>query len=99
MTLVGLLAAPAVLLLAFAMCLLGYLIGVYLLGRGLWGWFGQLPPDSFGERALVALIGAVLAALLALVPLLGWLALLLLALVGLGALSTGVLRPEFRRDV
>jgi hypothetical protein len=77
-------------------CFVGWLVGVYLLGRGIWVWTGQLSPDTVGERALVALIGAVVVSLIALVPFLGWLLLMLLTVAGLGAVSVALFRPEFR---
>lgn len=96
MTIVGILAAPAILLAIGIGCFIGYLVAVFLLGRLIWHRSGQLPPDTVGERALVALIGAVAASLIALVPFVGWLALVLLTVTGLGALSVGLFRPEFR---
>jgi hypothetical protein len=96
LTLIGVFVAPAVLVAAFVLAVLGYVLAVYLTGRAVWSWIGQLPPDSFWERALTALIGAVLVALIALVPFVGWLAVLVLTLTGLGALTVAVLRPEFR---
>jgi hypothetical protein len=96
LTLIGVLVAPAVIVLAVGLGILGYVIATYLVGRALWGWFGALPPDTFLERALTALIGAVAVALIALVPFLGWLAVLVLTLTGLGAFAVGVFRPELR---
>ena len=96
LTVVGVLAAPFILLAAAAFCFLGYLVAVYLVGRAVWDWMGQLAPDEFSERALIALIGAVAVSLIALVPFFGWLVLLVLTFTGLGALSTAILRPEFR---
>jgi hypothetical protein len=96
MTIVGILAAPAIMLAIVLGCFAGYLVAVYLLGRAIWIWSGQLAPDTIGERALVAVIGAVAVSLLALVPFLGWLALLVLTLTGLGAISIALFRPEFR---
>jgi len=96
LTIIGILVAPAVILVALGLGLLGYLIATYLLGLALWGWFGALPPDVLHERALAALIGAFAVALIALVPFIGWLVILVLALTGLGALAVGVFRPELR---
>jgi len=96
LTLIGIFVAPAVLVAAFVLAVLGYVLAVYLAGLAIWGWTGQLPPDSFWERALTALIGAVAVGVIALVPFIGWLAVLVLALTGLGALTVAVLRPEFR---
>jgi hypothetical protein len=96
LTVVGILAAPAIMLAIVLGCFVGWLVGVYLLGRGIWVWTGQLSPDTVGERALVALIGAVVVSLIALVPFLGWLLLMLLTVAGLGAVSVALFRPEFR---
>ena len=96
LTLIGVLVAPAIIILAAGLSFLGYLVATYLVGRALWGWFGALPPDTFLERALTALIGAVAVVLIAMVPFLGWLAILILGLTGLGALAVGVFRPELR---
>ncbi len=96
LTLVGLVLAPVILLLAVLLCLLGHLIAIYLLGRMVLARFGQLVPDTFPERFFTGLTGAVLIFLLALVPILGWLIVYLLTLVGIGAFSIGVFRPEFR---
>lgn len=95
LTILGLLAAPFVILAAIALAFLGYLIGVWMVGRAAWGWVGMLEPDSFGERLLTALIGAVIVGLVALVPFLGWIALVALTLLGLGALIVAWLRPGF----
>jgi hypothetical protein len=96
LTLIGVFVAPAMVVLAAVLGVLGYLIATYLVGRALWGRFGALPPDTFLERALTALIGAMAVALIALVPFLDWLVILILTLTGLGALAVGVFRPELR---
>jgi hypothetical protein len=96
LTVIGILAAPAIILAAAVLGLLGYLVAVYLVGRAVWDWIGQLAPDELSERALVALLGAAAVSLMALVPFVGWLLLLVLSLTGLGALTTAWLRPEFR---
>ena len=96
LSIIGILAVPALLLATALLTLLGYLVGVCFVGRAAWGWAGQLPPDSFLERVLTALIGAVAVSLVALVPFVGWILLPILALTGLGALTVALLRPEFR---
>lgn len=95
LTILGLLAAPVVLLAAFGFAFLGYLIGVWMVGRGIWGWIGLLEPDTLGERFLTALIGAVIVGLAALVPFLAWFAVPVLTLLGLGALIVAWLHPGF----
>jgi len=98
LTLIGIFVAPAVLLAAAILGFLGYLIAVYVVGRAVWDWLGQLPPDAFLERATAALIGAAIVAVVALVPFLGWLVLLILTLLGLGGLTVALFRPELRTD-
>jgi hypothetical protein len=98
LTLVGVLLIPAVVLLAVAIGVLGYLAATYLVGRALWGWFGVLPPDSLLERLGAAAIGAVVVALVAFVPYFGWLAVLVLTLTGVGALTVGIFRPQLRTN-
>ncbi len=98
LTVVGILIAPVLFLMTAVLGLLGYLIAVYLTGRLVWNLIGQLPPDTFLERLIVALVGALALALIGLIPLFGWIALPVLSLIGLGALSLMVLRPEFRAD-
>lgn len=97
LTIVGIVVAPAILVLALIAGFLGYLVAVYLAGRWLWARAGQLPPDTFGERALVALLGALAVSLIALLPFVGWLTGFVLMLLGLGTLSVALFRPEFRR--
>lgn len=98
LTVVGILAAPLVLIAAVLLGILGYLIGVYVVGRAVWGRFDGFPPDSIGEYALTALVGALVVSLVTLVPIAGWLVPPILALTGLGALTVAALRPEFRAD-
>jgi hypothetical protein len=96
MTLVGVFLSPIAILIAVILGLIGYLLGVYFLGVGLWTTAGQLVPDTFAETALVALIGAAVASLILLVPFLGWIFAVALSLIGLGAMTVATLRPEFR---
>ncbi len=96
LSIIGILAAPAILLAAALLMFIGYLVGVCFVGRAVWGWAGQLPPDGFLERVLTALIGAVAVSLVALVPFVGWILQPILALTGLGALTVALIRPEFR---
>ena len=96
MSIIGVLAAPAIMLATVLLCFVGYLVAVYLVGRAVLVWTGQLPPDTTPERALAALTGAAVVSVVALVPFLGWPLILLLTLAGLGALSVAWFRPEFR---
>ncbi len=95
LTLIGIFVAPAFLLLAALGAFLGYVIGAYSFGAGLLIAVGRGEPASLGQRALAALLGALLAGLLALIPILGWLFVLALLLAGVGALTLRVLRPAF----
>jgi hypothetical protein len=97
LTVVGALAVPVILLVTMVACFLGYLFAVYVVGRAIWTRFDRVPPDTGGERALAALLGALLVSLVGLVPFVGWPLLLLLTLAGLGALAIGAFRPEFGR--
>lgn len=93
-TLVGVVVAPFALLAALALGLLGYVVGVYLLGAWAVIRFGGLEPDTFPEYALAGVIGAVAATLLALLPFVGWLVILALTFTGAGAVAISTLRPR-----
>ncbi len=95
MTLVGILVLPVAVVATFAIGLIGYVLGTYILGVGIWGAIGKPTPANFGSKAIPALIGATVAALIALVPLLGWLFILTLVLMGVGAMTVSILRPVF----
>ncbi|RYH08107.1 hypothetical protein [Tropicimonas sp. IMCC6043] len=94
LTLIGLLAAPVLILLAVLFGFLGYIVGIYVLGVGTTGLLNRPHPETFGERAVAALVGAFAAALIALVPMLGWILLLCIALVGCGAILERAFRPR-----
>ena len=97
LTIVGVLAVPVILLATMVLAFLGYLLTVYMVGRAVWTRLDQLPPDTIGERAVAALLGAAVVSLAGMVPFVGWPLLLLLTLAGLGAISVALFRPEFRR--
>ncbi|WP_425090925.1 hypothetical protein [Tropicimonas sp. S265A] len=97
-TVIGLLLAPAVLVLALAGGLAGYVVAAYAFGVGLRLAFGKPEPDSLGERALAAGIGALSAGVIGLIPFLGWIFVLALALTGIGAITLRVIRPRFFSD-
>jgi hypothetical protein len=92
LTVIGLVIAPAVLLVAVLFGLAGYVVAVYMFGAGLWEVLGRSEPDTAGERAASALIGALAACVILLVPFLGWLFVLAAVLVGMGALTAALLR-------
>lgn len=95
MTLIGIVLSPAVILIAVLAGFAGYVIGAYAFGVGLMLVFGRLEPDSIGERALAAGIGALAAGLLALIPFLGWLFVLALTLAGVGGIVMKIFAPRF----
>lgn len=97
LTLIGLLAAPAFLLAAALLGFVGYVVGVYAFGVALLNRVGRTLPDSFGDRALAAGVGALAAGAIALIPFLGWLFVLALALGGVGAIMIAWLNPRFDR--
>lgn len=93
LTIVGILVAPALALLALAGAFVGYVIGAYSFGAGLVIAVGRAEPSSLGQRVIAALVGALSAGLIGLVPFIGWLFILALALAGLGALVLRLFRP------
>ncbi len=96
LSLIGIPVAPLILIAAVVLSFIGYLIGVWTVGRAAWRRFDSLPPDGFGERLATALLGAIIVGLVTLVPFAGWLVGPLLTLAGLGGLTIATLRPEFR---
>ncbi len=91
----GLLLVPVSILASVLLGLMGYLVGIYVLGVALSGALGRDLPDSLGDRALAALIGAVAVAVIGLIPFLGWLFALALGLIGAGALIVRWFHPGF----
>ncbi len=94
-TVVGLLVAPASIVIALALGFFGYVIGAYSLGVGLIVMFGRQEPDGLVERVVAAFIGALVAGIIGLIPFLGWIFVLALTLAGVGAISIRLLRPAF----
>lgn len=95
MTIIGIFAIPAFVLLAMVAAVAGYVVGVYSFGVGLLMAFGRPEPGSIGERALSAGVGALVAGIVAAIPFLGWLFALALSLAGLGAITEKLFRPRF----
>ncbi len=95
MTLIGVFFAPASVLLALIIGFLGYVIGAYAFGVGLMLALGRNEPETFGQRAQAAAVGAFIVALLGLIPFLGWLFVLAIVLTGIGAIITRMFRPVF----
>ncbi|MFY0691269.1 MAG: hypothetical protein JXR14_05015 [Paracoccaceae bacterium] len=95
MTLIGLLLTPAMILLALLGGFAGYVVAAYAFGVRVLLAFGTQEPDSIGDRALAAGVGALTAGVIGLVPFLGWLFVLTLVLAGIGAITARVIRPTF----
>lgn len=95
MTLIGLLAMPALILVAILTGVAGYVLGAYALGVGLLLLIGRPEPATAAERALGAAVGALLAGVIGLIPFLGWLFVMALTLAGVGALTLRLFRPQF----
>ena len=95
MTIIGIFLAPASIVLALIGGFFGYVVGAYAFGVGLLLALGRDEPDTIGQRALGAGVGALVAGLIGLVPIIGWLFVLALTLAGIGAITTWVLRPAF----
>jgi len=88
---IGILLTPAFFLLAGLAGFFGYVVGAYAFGVALLSAAGRALPDSIGDRALAAGVGALAACLIWLVPFLGWLFALAVTLTGLGALTLRLL--------
>jgi hypothetical protein len=95
LTIIGILLTPAMAALALAVGFAGYVVAAYAFGVGLLLAVGREEPDSIGDRALAAGVGALVAGIAGLVPFLGWLFVLALVLTGIGAITERVLRPAF----
>lgn len=95
MTVVGIFLAPAAIVLALIVGFFGYIVGAYTFGVGLLLVIGRSEPDSLGERAVAAGVGALLTGLIVLIPFLGWLFMIALTLAGVGALAVRIFRPAF----
>ena len=96
---IGLLLVPLPAILAVALGIAGYVIGAYILGVGLLGIAGRPVPDDLAQRAVAALVGALVASVIGLVPFIGWLFALVLALLGSGALIVRFFAPGFYTEV
>ncbi|HHS88733.1 MAG TPA: hypothetical protein ENJ26_00010 [Rhodobacteraceae bacterium] len=98
MTVIGLLIAPASIVIALALGFFGYVIGAYSLGVGLILMAGREEPDGLVERVVAAFIGALVAGVIGLIPFFGWIFVLALTLAGVGAISVRLFRPAFFVD-
>ncbi len=98
MTIIGLILTPAMVLLALIAGFSGYVVAAYAFGVGLMLAFGRQEPNSIGDRAMAAGVGALTAGIIGLIPFLGWLFVLALVLSGIGAITVRVIRPVFFVD-
>ncbi len=98
MTIIGLLLTPAMVVLALVGGFAGYVVAAYSFGVGLLLAFGRTEPDSIGDRAMAAGVGALAAGIIGMIPFLGWLFVLALVLSGIGAITMRVFRPVFFAD-
>jgi hypothetical protein len=99
LTVVGVLLTPAAVFLALATGFVGYIVGAYAFGVGLLGTTGRHAPETTGDRALAAAVGALAAGLLGLIPFLGWLVVLGLSLAGAGAVTMALVLPRLPREI
>ena len=94
MTGIGLVIAPATVILALLGAFAGYVVGAYAIGVGLLLLLNRPEPDSFGTRAMAAAIGALAIGLIALIPIVGWLCVMAVTLAGVGAIGSWLFRPK-----
>lgn len=95
----GILLIPASIILALFLGIAGYVIGTYILGVGVLGVMSRPLPETLGERAIAALIGAVSITIMAMIPVIGWLAVLVVAIAGAGALIIRWFAPGFHTEI
>lgn len=94
MTGFGILLIPLSLIAAVLLGIAGYVIGTYAIGVWATGVAGRGAPDSTGDRAIAAFVGAAIGALIGLIPWLGWLAVMAIFLVGGGALVARLVKLD-----
>ena len=92
---VGLLLVPVSIVLALALGFLGYVLAAYIAGVAALALAGREMPDSFADRALAALSGAIVVSLLVLIPFIGWWVTLALIWGGVGAILVRLIGPRF----
>jgi len=91
----GIFVTPVVIVAAVLLGLIGYVIGAYVFGVGIWGVIGKSMSPAFLDKVIAAVIGATAVALLSLVPFVGWLITLGFVFFGAGAITVSMLRPQF----
>ena len=95
MTLIGLLLAPATVLIALVCAFSGYIVAAYAFGVALLMVIRKQEPEGIGSKAVAAGVGALAAGLIGLIPFFGWLFVLALALTGVGAITAWLFEPKF----
>jgi len=85
-TLIGFPLTLAALLIAAIAAYAGYVMGSYILGVGVWRAVGRPLPNGVVQKAGLAVLGALVAALIGLIPFAGWLFNMALAFGGLGTI-------------
>lgn len=86
---------PVSLLIAALGALVGYFLGVYVLGSAAVSIMGRGGEGRVSGRILAAASGALLATLISRIPVLGWVGTLIIVLLGVGALVVWLFRPKF----
>jgi hypothetical protein len=94
-TVVGLLVVPVMLIVAFVVCSLAYLAGVYLIGHAI--GHRIVPLVSAGRKIAALAISLVIAGVLTIIPFLGWLISLALVTYGFGVI-TGLVVTRWSTD-
>ncbi len=86
---------PISLLIAALGALLGYFLGVYVLGSAALFVLGRGGETRVSNRVIAAAFGAFLATVISRVPVLGWVGTFTIILLGVGALVVWLFRPRF----
>lgn len=97
LSVVGLPLVPILLLLIFAVWILGYILGAYVVAMRVMRGLGAEASPTTVMRLLGLAIGVTVAALLNFIPVIGWMANFALVLLGVGAITTGLFDRFFDR--
>ncbi|MGB0496737.1 MAG: hypothetical protein ACPGID_00230 [Rubricella sp.] len=97
-TIVGILIMPFLFLVAGLLAYLGYVLGAYILGVGIWMAFGREEPGTLPLKFALACLGALVVALTLVIPLLGWLFTLGITVLGVGAMTARLMAGAFARE-
>ena len=91
LTVVGAVLIPLVVLVVMLNLLAAYALVAYWLGELAWSAVRKNQAQSFVQRLLTALVGAVLISILGLIPVLGWIAVFVLILMAMGVFATRIM--------